>query len=52
MEEWHLVFVGFVGAIKEEDGIVGGKEFDQGRMTEEESFEFTVIIYLGTRGEA
>ena len=28
MEERHLVFVGFVCAVKEEDGVVGGKEVD------------------------
>ena len=34
MEEKHLVFVGFVCAVKEEDGVVGGKEVDGSRMTE------------------
>ena len=34
MEEWHLVFVGFVGAVEEKDGMVGGKELEGGRMTE------------------
>ena len=34
MEEKHLVFVGFVCAVKEEDGVVGGKEVDGSGMTE------------------
>ena len=34
MEELHLVFVGFVGAVEEKDGMVGGKELEGGRMTE------------------
>ena len=34
MEERHLVFVGFVGAVEEKDGMVGGKELEGGRMTE------------------
>ena len=34
MEERHLVFVGFVGAVKGKDGMVGGKELEGGRMTE------------------
>ena len=34
MEERHLVFVGFVGEVKEKDGMVGGKELEGGRMTE------------------
>ena len=34
MEEWHLVFDGFVGAIEEEDGMIGGKEVDGSQMTE------------------
>ena len=34
MEEWHLVCVGFVCAVEEEDGVVGGKEVDGSGMTE------------------
>ena len=34
MEERHLVFVGFLCAVKEEDGVVGGKEVDGSQMTE------------------
>ena len=34
MEERHLVFVGFVCAVGEEDGVVGGKEVDGSGMTE------------------
>ena len=34
MEERHLVFVGFVGAVEEKDGMVGGKEVDGSGMTE------------------
>lgn len=34
MEKGHLVFVGFVGAVKEKDGVVGGEELDGRRMTE------------------
>ena len=34
MEERHLVFFGFVCAVKEEDGLVGGKEVDGSGMTE------------------
>ena len=33
-EEQHLVFVGFVGAVEEKDGMVGGKELEGKRMTE------------------
>ena len=34
MEERHLVVFGFVGAVEEKDGMVGGKELEGGRMTE------------------
>ena len=34
MEERHVVFVGFVCAVEEEDGVVGGKEVDGSRITE------------------
>ena len=34
MEERHLVFFGFVCAVKKKDGVVGGKELDGSRMTE------------------
>jgi len=34
MEEQNLVFVGFVCAVGEEDGVLGGKEVDGSGMTE------------------
>ena len=34
MEEGHFVIICLVGAVKEEDGVVGGKELDGSRMTE------------------
>ena len=34
MEEGHFVLIRLVGAVKEEDGVVGGKELDGSRMTE------------------
>ena len=34
MEEGHLVLVGFLGAVKEKDGMLGGKELEGRRMSE------------------
>jgi len=34
MEEGHFVLICLVGAVEEEDGVVGGKELDGSRMTE------------------
>ena len=34
MEEGNFVLICLVGAVKEEDGVVGGKELDGSRMTE------------------
>lgn len=32
MEEGHLVFVYFVGAVEEKDGMVGGKKLEGSRI--------------------
>jgi len=34
MEEGHFVFVGFVGEVKEKDGMVGGTELERSRIAE------------------
>ena len=52
MEEQHLVFVVFVGAVEEKDGMVGGKDLEGRRMTEKSSFEFTIFIHLRSQREA
>ena len=44
MQEWHLVFVCFISAIKKKHVVIRGDEFDGACVTEKKSSEVAIMV--------
>ena len=51
MEERHLVLVGLVSTVEEEEVVVGLEEINRQSMTEKKTFQFAVFINFCDSGE-